>query len=50
MQEEVVLTDDENFADAIGHIRQFHDEAYIQKRVHSSLDYLTPAEAESKWR
>jgi putative transposase len=49
-EEEVDLTEYENFADAVGHIGRFLDEVYMQKRIHSSLGYLTPAEFESQWR
>lgn len=49
-EEEVDLSDYENYADAMRHIGQFLDEVYMHKRIHSSLGYLTPAEFESQWR
>jgi putative transposase len=49
-EEEVDLTEYENYADAFRHIGRFLDEVYMQKRIHSSLGYLTPAEFESQWR
>jgi len=49
-EEEVDLSDYTNYADAIRHVGRFLDEVYMQKRIHSSLGYLTPAEFESQWR
>ena len=49
-EEEVDLTEYENYADAVSHRGRFLDELYMQKRIHSSLGYLTPAEFESQWR
>ena len=49
-EEEVDLTEYENYADALNHIGRFLDEVYMHKRIHSSSGYLTPAEFESQWR
>ena len=49
-EEEVDLTEYENYTDAVRHVGRFLDEVYLHKRIHSSLGYLTPAEFESQWR
>ncbi len=49
-EEEVDLSDYQDFADAMRQIGRFLDEVYLHKRIHSSLGYLTPAEFESQWR
>ena len=49
-EEEVDLTEYENFSDAYSQIRHFLEEVYEQKRIHSSLGYLTPNEFEDAWR
>ena len=49
-EEEVDLSDYQNYADAIRHIGRFLDEVYMLKRIHSSLGYLTPAEFEQHWQ
>jgi putative transposase len=49
-EEEVDLADYANYADALRQIGRFLDEVYMQKRIHSSLGYLTPAEFEGQWR
>ena len=46
-EEEVDLTEYENFSDAYSQIRQFLEEVYEQKHIHSSLGYLTPNEFEA---
>jgi len=46
-EEEVYLHEYEDYDDAYQHIGQFLEEVYMTKRVHSSLDYLTPAEFEA---
>lgn len=46
-EEEVDLSEYEDFSDAREHIGHFLDEVYMHKRIHSSLGYLTPAEFES---
>jgi len=49
-EEEVDLSDYQNYADATRHIGRFLDEVYMLKRIHSSLGYLTPAEFEQHWQ
>jgi putative transposase len=49
-EEEVNLSDYQDYADAMRQIGRFLDEVYMQKRIHSSLGYLTPAEFETQWR
>jgi len=46
-EEEVYLHDYQDLADARAHIGHFIDDVYMTKRVHSSLDYRTPAEFEA---
>lgn len=48
-EEEVDLSDYENFTDAYQQIEMFLDDVYMKKRIHSSLGYLTPDEYERKW-
>lgn len=48
-EEEVDLSDYQDYHDAYQQIGQFLEDVYMRKRVHSSLNYLTPAEFESKW-
>ena len=48
-EEEVDLSDYQDYDDAYKQIGRFLDELYIHKRIHSSLGYLTPAEFESQW-
>ncbi len=45
-EEEVYLSEYQNFTDAMGQIGYFIDEVYQKKRIHSSLGYLTPVEFE----
>lgn len=45
--EEVYLWEYESFTDVVERIRQFIDDVYNSKRVHSSLGYLPPMEFES---
>ena len=48
-EEEVDLTEYEDFADALRQLGRFLDEVYNRKRIHSSLGYLTPSEFEQQW-
>lgn len=48
-EEEVYLSEYENYDDAYRQIGHFLDEVYTHKRIHSSLGYLTPGEFESQW-
>ena len=48
-EEEVDLTEYEDFGDALGQIARFLDEVYNRKRIHSPLGYLTPSEFEQQW-
>ncbi len=48
-EEEVDLSEYLNFTEAYQQIEQFLDDVYMRKRIHSSLDYLTPDEYERKW-
>jgi putative transposase len=49
-EEEVDLSEYEDFDDALQGLGRFLDEVYNRKRIHSSLGYLTPAEHESLWK
>jgi putative transposase len=49
-EEQVDLSDYQDYADAMMQIGRFIGEIYMHKRIHSSLGYLTPAEFESQWR
>ena len=48
-EEEVELSDYQNYQDAYDQIGRFLDDVYMHKRIHSSLGYLTPAEFEGQW-
>ena len=48
-EEEVDLSEYEDYHDAYRQIGQFLEDVYRHKRVHSSLGYLTPAEFETQW-
>lgn len=48
-QEEVDLSDYHNYHDAYQQIGHFINDVYNCKRIHSALDYLTPAEFESAY-
>jgi transposase InsO family protein len=48
-EEEVDLSDYEDYPDALRQLGRFLDDVYMHKRIHSSLGYLTPAEFESQW-
>ena len=49
-EEEVDLSDYDDYHDAYQQLGHFLDEVYMHKRIHSSLGYLTPAEFEDQWR
>lgn len=49
-EEEVYLHEYLDFDDAYRHIARFVDDVYMNKRVHSALGYLPPAEFEANWR
>jgi putative transposase len=48
-EEEVDLSEYEDFHDAYQRIGHFLEDVYTRKRIHSALDYLTPAEFEANW-
>lgn len=48
-EEEVDLSDYQDFADAYAQIGYFIEQVYQHKRIHSALAYLTPAEFEAAW-
>jgi putative transposase len=48
-EEEVDLSDYENYAQAYQQIGRFLEDVYMRKRVHSSLNYLTPVEFQAQW-
>ena len=48
-EEEVDLSEYEDYHDALHQLGRFLDEVYMHKRIHSSLGYLTPVEFESQW-
>ena len=48
-EEEVDLSEYRNFTEVYQNIEEFLEEVYMKKRIHSSLEYLTPDEYERKW-
>ena len=48
-EEEVDLSEYEDFIEAMRGVGRFLDEVYNRKRIHSSLGYLTPSEFEQQW-
>lgn len=48
-EEEVDLSDYEDYDQAYQQIGRFLEDVYMCKRVHSSLKYLTPVEFEAQW-
>jgi putative transposase len=48
-EEEVDLSDYQDYHDAYPQIGRFLEDVYMRKRVHSSLNYLTPVEFENFW-
>lgn len=49
-EECVSLTEFVDYADAAAQLGRFLDAVYQQKRIHSALGYLTPAEFEHQWQ
>lgn len=49
-EEEVYLSEYDNYREAHREIGRFVEDVYMYKRGHSSLGYLTPAEYELQWR
>ena len=49
-EEEVALSEYNDLDDAREQIGQFLEDVYMTKRIHSALDYATPAEFEALWR
>jgi transposase InsO family protein len=49
-EEEVDLSDYNDFADADRQIGRFIEDVYMTKRIHSALGYLTPVEFEAAWQ
>jgi transposase InsO family protein len=48
-EEEVDLSEYQDFGDAYRQLGRFLDDVYNRKRIHSSLGYLTPREFEQQW-
>src|SRR5512135_2355345 len=48
-EEEVDLSEYEDFAAAWRQLGRFLDDVYNRKRIHSALGYLTPSEFEQQW-
>lgn len=48
-EEEIDLSEYDDYQDAYQQIGRFLDDVYMRKRVHSSLGYLTPLEFEDRW-
>lgn len=48
-EEEVDLSEYQDYADARRQIGRFLEDVYMRKRIHSSLGYLTPLEFEEQW-
>jgi transposase InsO family protein len=49
-EEEVDLSEYNDFTDAYRQIGRFIEDVYMTKRIHSALGYLTPVEFEAAWR
>lgn len=48
-KEEVELSEYNDLDDAREQIGRFLEQVYMTKRIHSALNYLTPAEFEAHW-
>lgn len=48
-EEEIDLSEYEDFHHAYRSIGRFLEDGYTQKRIHSALGYLTPSEFEAHW-
>lgn len=48
-EEEVDLSEYQDYHDAYRQIQRFIEDVYVHKRIHSALGYLTPAEFEEQW-
>ena len=48
-EEEVELSEYQDYADAYRQMGRFLDQVYMHKRIHSALGYLTPVEFEQQW-
>jgi putative transposase len=49
-QEEVYLANYETYLDVIENLPAFIEDVYNERRIHSSIDYLTPNELEERVR
>jgi putative transposase len=49
-EEEVELSEYNGLDDAREQIGRFLEDVYMTKRIHSALNYLTPAEFEARWQ
>ncbi len=49
-EEEVDLSEYQDYHDAHQQIGRFIEDVYMTKRIHSALGYLTPTEFEVAWR
>ena len=48
-KEEVWLQEYETYEEVEHHLKQWLEEIYDKERLHSSLDYLPPADYEEAW-